>query len=335
MQHLPIPTPAEKELDKELNDIPEEPKSINDNQEEKEEEAVGNEVEPTDPAYDYLWKNQEAFVEANFAQNFGSKRKWNNVFWTVLFWINLIISAVLFFMGKPWASESYTKDDLSRNDMLIIGAVSIGVTVVIGFLTYIYVLFCPRVYIKSSMIVMLILLLGCMIPLAILTTPLILILTGVIFIAVFIYQCRVCSKLNFSADVLQSSAMIMKKYPAVFFFSIGQLIFQSALSYLFSCGAVLVYCRNISYWLYVYIILSYFWITQTTTYVTYTTIAGLTSAWYFLNGTDYMPQSIIGRAFLNSIGPSFGACALAGFLEGISNGFRWISKKGETLSCCS
>lgn len=302
----------------------------------KEDEPIPEDAQ-TDKELDHLWATKEAYEAQNFSNNFNSKRKWNDLFWNILFWINFIVSFVLFMLAKPWKTETYSikNSSITRKDMLIIGIISIGVAFVIALFTYLFILFAPRVYVKFSMFIMLIFLLGSVIPLAILYSPFIIILSGSIFLVVFIYTFKVCKALNFSADLLKSAAIIMRKFPSLFLFNLCMLIIQSGFTYLFQCGAVICYCRGISYWIYVYVIISYFWISQTVTYVTYTTCAGLTSAWYFLNGTEYMPKAPIIRSLFNACGPSFGACALAGFLEGIANAFRFIEDKGETNICFS
>ena len=301
-------------------------------QDEPEEEVL-----ETDPKYDYLWKEKAAFEVENFAKNYGAKRKWVDIFWCILFWLNFIASAVIFFLAKPWDTQAYETSDgtISRDDMLIIGAICVGISFVICALTYCFILVFPRAYVKLAFVVIFILLWGSVIPLAIIVSPYYLILSGVIFVFCFYIYCRLCYYLNFSADVLKSAVTIIRHHPSTLFFNLFMFLIQSALSYMFSSGVILVYVLGKSYWLYVYIIISYFWIMQTSNYVTYTTCAGVASTWYFLNGTEYMPKVPIFWAFLHAIGPNFGACALAGLCEGISNGFRWIKKKGETLSCCS
>ncbi|OHS96208.1 hypothetical protein TRFO_10155 [Tritrichomonas foetus] len=306
---------------------------LDQNEPEEEEEIPEN--EKNDPKYDHLWKDKEAFDVENFASNYGAKRKWVDIVWTVIFWINFIISAVLFFLAKPWENETYTVKGgtITRDDMLIIGAICIGVAFVICLLTYAFIMIAPRFYVKASFIIIFILLWGTVIPLCIVVSPFFIILSGVIFLFTFYIMCRICGSLDFSADVLKSAAVIIRHHPSTIIFNMFMFVIQSALSYLFSAGAVLVYCLDINYWIYVYIIISYFWIMQTCNYVTYTTCAGVASTWYFLNGTEYMPKTPIVYSFLHAIGPNFGACALAGLLEGITNGFRWIQRKGEKLSC--
>jgi hypothetical protein len=123
--------------------------------------------------------------------------------------------------------------------------------------------------------------------------------------------------MDFSADVLQSSRVILKKYPTITFFNTIIFVVQSGLSSLFTCGAVLVYCLEINYWIYVYVIFSYFWIQCTLTYVVSQTCAGVAVAWYFLNDTEYMPTHPIlfslGHTLTTGLTCGFGSCCFCCF----------------------
>lgn len=308
--------------------------NINDDFEELDMDALEDEDRPS-PEYDALWKNQAAFEVENFASNYGLKRKWTDIVWAVIYWINFIISVVLFFLSKPWAASSYSTKEgkLSRNDMVVIGCVSIGISFAFCFLTYMFVLIAPRIYVLGVFGLCVIAIWGFGIPIAIVASPYYLIVCVFSFIVcVFTVFCM-CGRLQFSADVMKSSALIIRRIPSTLLFNFCIYLVQAVISYLFSCGAVLVYCLDISYWLYVYIVISYFWIVQTINYVSYTTVAGVASTWYFLNETEYMPKTPLLTSLYNALGPSFGPCALAGFLEGISSAFNWIKDKGETLPC--
>lgn len=311
-----------------------------DNFEDDYEKVDLDEIEDEDrpsPEYDKLWKDQASFEVENFASNYGLKRKWTDVVWTVIFWINFIISVVLFFLSKPWESSSFEtkKGTLSKHDMVVIGAVSIGISFSFCFLTYMFVMIAPRIYVLGVFGLCVVAIFGFGIPIAIVASPYFLIVCGVSFIICFFTVLCMCGKLQFSADVMKSSALIIRRIPSTLLFNFLIYVVQAVVSYLFSCGAVLVYTLGISYWLYVYIVLSYFWITRTIEFVSYTTIAGVASTWYFLNDTEHMPKMPLLSSLYNALGPSFGPSALAGFLEGISSGFNWIKKKGEVLSFAS
>lgn len=303
-----------------------------------EEEITLDEIpqdQRTSPEYDKLWNEKASFEVENFANSYGLKRKWTDVAWSVLFCINLIITIVLFFLSKPWESETFSteKGDISSRDMVIIGLIAIGISFVFSFLTYMFITIAPRPYVLCSLLICIIVILAFGIPIAIIASYYYFI---IIFFSLFIClftSCCMVGKLHFSADVMKSSAAIIRHYPSVILFNLVIFIIQSVLSYLFSVGAIVVYCRSISYAIYIYIILSYFWIAQTINSVGYTTVAGLASTWYFLNGTEHMPTFPLCTSLFHALGPSFGPCALAGMLEGISAAFDWIASKGEKLPC--
>ena len=310
--------------------------NMEDDFEEVDMDALEDEDRPS-PEYDSLWKDQAAFEVENFASNYGLKRKWTDIVWTIIFWINFIISVALFFASKPWEAASFEtkKGILNRHDMIVIGAVAVGISFAFCFLTYMFILIAPRIYVLGVFGLCVVAIFGLGIPIAIVASPYFLIICGFCFIICFFTVLCMCGKLQFSADVMKSSALIIRKIPSTLLFNFCIYIVQALVSYLFSCGTVLVYTLGISYWLYVYIVLSYFWITRTIEFISYTTIAGVASTWYFLNDTEHMPKTPLLTSLYNALGPSFGPCALAGFLEGISSGLNWIKKKGETLPCMS
>jgi hypothetical protein len=217
--------------------------------------------------------------------------------------------------------------------MIFIGIIAIGVAAGAYILTYLFVWFCPRAFIRCSLILGMFFLMSAMIPLSILFTPLILIFTGLVFLIGLIFVLCICRKMEFSADVLQSACVILKKYPTIAFFNAFIFFIQSAASYLFSCGAILVFCLEVHYAVYVYVVFSYFWIQCTLTYVLYQTCAGVASSWYFLNETPFMPKHPILFSLKHTLTTGFGPVALAGLLEAINEAFEWLKEKGEQLTC--
>ncbi|OHS92764.1 hypothetical protein TRFO_12320 [Tritrichomonas foetus] len=334
---LPIPNKGESTQLSSVQSIPLEDPILDNEDIEFSEIDMDNipEEARTNPVYDHFWKDKEAFDVENFASSYGSKRKWTDLVWTIIFWINFAVTIVLFFLSKPWEANTFSTShgDISTRDMAIIGGVCIGIAFVICLFTYLFIMIAPRIYIIGSLGIIYIIMWGIVIPVAIFITPWFILVTGIIFVVIFLCSFLLCEKLMFSADVLKSSATVMKRIPSIFFFNLLMFLIQSGLYYLFSCGAVVVYARDISYWIYVYVIISYFWIMQTINYVSYTTVAGATSTWYFLNETEYMPKTPLLYSFAHAIGPSFGPCALAGFLEGTASAFEWIADKGESLPC--
>jgi hypothetical protein len=67
-------------------------------------------------------------------------------------------------------------------------------------------------------------------------------------------------------------------------------------------------------WLYFYFLFSYFWVTLTIQYVVYMAVSGVFATWYFLNETEYYPESPVAASFKRACTTSFGSAALGGFL---------------------
>lgn len=303
------------------------------------EKKVGDENAPgpydPDPELGYLWDSPGSFKEETFYKNFTQKRKWTDVVWTIIFWINLIVTIVLFVLMEPQKTVDFTGDaeGLSLETVLIVGAYSILIAFVMAYLTLLLVTFFPRAYIKFALVIGILLAIGFVVPIAIFVSLYFLIAIGVIFILLIFLAVKGCCRVNFSADVLHAGAHCMRTYPSTFFFNLLMFIIQSALEYMFSTGAILLWAKGYSYWIYVYVVISYYFITKTITYLSYNTLAGVAAAWYFLNDSEYSIEHPIGHSFANAIGPNFGPVALAGLMEGITEGFAFIKKTGETVTC--
>jgi hypothetical protein len=260
-----------------------------------------SEVSPSDPAYAKFWSSPESFSEAKFATNFTSPRGCVDVFWAIIFVLNAIASVVLFVLANPLDPASFAKRGISRADMLYIGLISVGFSAALTLLSSLMMYLCPRQFIKLALWIGFAACLAMAIVLAVFLTPLVLLSLVVLIPGAMFFWCCTCRRAEFSAQVLDSAAIILKSYPTVYAFNIGMYIFQAVLSYLFTCGTVLCYCLQRSPFLYVYIAFSYFWIEQTLSSFTYETCAGVALSWYFLNGTPFMPDHPLLLAFRQNV----------------------------------
>ena len=56
--------------------------------------------------YDDIWKNPESFQPENFSAHLHRTHKCQDLIWAILFWINFLVSFILFLMSKPWSSSA-------------------------------------------------------------------------------------------------------------------------------------------------------------------------------------------------------------------------------------
>ena len=290
----------------------------------------------TSPEFAYLWDDPAAFKEETFYKNFTASRKWTDIQWTIIFWINFIITVVLFILADPSSTDNFQGDasNLSMTTVATVGLVSIAIAFVIVFLTSCAIWFCPRAYVRYAAIANIIITAATLIPAAWISSPYFLIFGGLILLYVVVTAVFKCKKIAFSACVMNASALILREYPTIFVFNLIMFVVQSAINYVFSTGALLAWADGYSYGLYVYIVFSYYFITGTLSYVTYNICAGVAASWYFLHGSEYeIPHPIL-YSTKNAIGPNFGPCSLAGILESVSKVFEFLEEQGKASPCC-
>jgi hypothetical protein len=312
---------------------------------EEEESGFGNTNEccsfmRTSPEYDHLWNHKNSFKEEVFHKNFTAPRKWIDSFYGVIYWINLIITVVLFFLAKsPTKDPIEGNNSMSKDDIVFVGVISIIISLVIVILNILFVRFYPEKYVRFAAIINLVLCVLFIIPVSAYISLYFIIFAAVVAVTILLQSIFKCRQLKFTACVMKSSTVILKKYPSLIVFNLVMFLIQSLFSYLFSTGAIMIWANKYSPGLYVYLVFSYYFITRTLSYFTYSVCAGVATAWYFLNGSEYEIKQPFLRAFKNSIGPNFGTCALAGFIESITKVIEFLNEQknlspSNIVKCC-
>lgn len=224
------------------------------------------------------------------------------------------------------------KGDLDSNDLLKTLGFGFLIAVALNIFHYCFCTFAPVAYIHVGLIVNIIVsILLCILP--VLTGNYWFILYPVINVlfSICIYCC--CRKyIKLSAEILRVTCKILCRYPSYFFLVFLESIWESVICVAFTLAFYFVSAANITYFIYIYLVFSYFWITITFGYVTYMIGAGLGSSWYFLNNTEYFPSSPVWESFKRSMTTSFGSASLAGFLLAVVNTLRAIIQSGDTSS---
>jgi hypothetical protein len=113
---------------------------------------------------------------------------------------------------------------------------------------------------------------------------------------------------------MKQATILIRQYPSILFFCIFQSLLQIGIGILFFAIFLAITLLEWSPWIYLYVLLSYIWVTLTFGYVTYLTIAGLAASWYFLNDTPQFPQHPVLTSLKRAYTTSFGSACLSGFL---------------------
>lgn len=273
-------------------------------------------------AYSQYWSAPDAFEPQTFSKNSHAKAKCNDIFWVIFFLINFCATVGLCaFLGlqikdlpPPETPDTGDIRSLPTSTILKISGIALGVAILANVLHYCYACFASLIYIKWGMFI------GTVLSIAFVILP---ILQGVYPVIIFpiftiimslIFYCVSRKYFELSAAVLKKTTQIICQYPSIIVLMILETIVQVALSAGFVFMAYAIECLNWSSFIYIYLLLSYFWITLTVGYVVYMTCCGLGATCYFLTGTEYFPKHPVWESFKRASTTSLGSAALAGFL---------------------
>lgn len=290
--------------------------------------------------YSQYWDGPQAFEPQTFAANSEEpKKKYNDVGWIIAFWLNFLVTIGIFvwLVYEGWDFVVQTADGTTSINWKFIGkagGLGLAIALVVNILHFVYAAACPLFYIKFGLVVGLIvsIVIGviaiwqCSIWFIIFP-----ILTLIFTILFYIMMCR---HIKFSAAVFKMTTKIITEHFSIVFFSLFEALIEIIISIIFSLIFVLVEECNKSYWLYLYVLLSYLWINLTFGYVGYMTGAGLTASWYFLTGTEYFPEHPVWDSFRRAMSTSFGSASVAGFLLAIVRFFRALIDSIDSRDSC-
>lgn len=274
---------------------------------------------PPDPKYDELWGSPRSFTEEKFANHFVVKRKWVQIVFSIIFYINLIISVVLFCFTDPAARKDpfkYKGKEIPREHLYLIGLYSVGTSVGVIVILLLMLFLMPGFFIIGTF-GFAVLVWACVLVLMILGGNIwsqILFSVMVVF-SPALFLLKVCRRIAFSTCVLKSAILVARKYPSTFFFTFIMIILQTAVNYMYNVGVTAAFYHGVSPWVYVYVIWSYFFITASLRNFSYCVVAGVASCWYFLNGSEWMPPAPLLASMRHMLGPTFGPVCLGGLIQ--------------------
>lgn len=299
---------------------------------------------PCDPSpYSQYWATPNSFQPQTFSQNTKTQKKWNDLFWAIFFWVNLLLTiAIAAFAGykaydkmqKQSNQKSGLADSKSDLNMQIVGrdiAIAFGIGFAFTCIHFTYAAFAPLCYIKFSLV------LATIFSIIIAAVPFFLtgywyffLYAAVMALLALLMYCIMRPYIPFSAAVLKQTCWIIRKYPSIIAICALQIFIGLILNVLFAILALTVYYNEWSYAIYIYVVFSYYWVTLTFGYVTYMTGAGLAASWYFLFNTEYFPKNPTWESFKRATTTSFGSAALAGFLLAVIETLKEIIRSTDS-----
>lgn len=154
--------------------------------------------------------------------------------------------------------------------------------------------------------------------------------------ALFFYFWR--HRIPFATAILTTVARILESYPAPTYYAYGSLLIQSLWVMLWIPTIVLIqrYESNSAAILSVFLIFSFYWVSQVIKNVVHVTASGLVATWYFLSGLG-MPANPTSTAFKRATTSSFGSICLGSLLVAILKTLRQLvnsSRRGNNWLAC-
>lgn len=287
--------------------------------------------------YEY-WNGAQAWQPKTFSENTKKEKKWNDLVWAIIFYVQFGASIVLtiaaivgaknrFNSNNPsGARKAHSTDADTTYEILKMGAgIGFGIGIVINILHTLYALFAPRFYIKFGFWIPALICCVVCIPIAVkFKFWYILIIPVIVVLLVLCCYCCLRRYIPFSTAVFKKTVQLMIKYPSLIGFTLLELVIDIVINIIFSIQVIAVYLAEWSRYILIWSVLSFFWTNLTVYYVDFMTGAGLASSWYFLNDTDYFPQFPVWESFKRAMTTSFGSASEAGFLLAVIKTLNWI-----------
>ena len=304
-------------------------------------------VQSDNSQYSHYWNTPQSFEPQTFSQNTHTERKCHDMVWAVLFWINLIVTIGLTvgaFLTKtpehpapepaPYANNgtrttlSYEEEEnLTSSDVYRDIGISLAAGLVINVAHFCYASFAPYAYIRFGLFIgVVISVIMSLVACFTVRSFLFLIYPGFFVLIALLMYCVMRDYIPVSAAVLKQTCKLIRSYPSIIFLCLFQGILDVAVNIMYGVLLFLIYQKEWTYFLYIYVILSYYWVIMTFGYVTYMTGAGLGASWYFLNNTVYFPSSPVWQSFKRAMTTSFGSASLAGFLLAAIEVFKYLAR---------
>ncbi|EGG14989.1 hypothetical protein DFA_09809 [Cavenderia fasciculata] len=273
----------------------------------------------------------QTYVYNETCEKFPDGPKYQDILYTVLFVIHLLALVLVYFvsLSRPVINESFVGGDSQNYPLLAFVGISALISVIYLF-GWLHIARRHAVgLIKATFIINIIItIILCIVAFV----------TGnwfmgalLIFVALicFIFFISLIKRIDFTAALLTSSIELLDRFPACYRVGFASLVVNfiwlilwglavTRMSYTFTDTSF-----NI---LFVFMVFSFYWVTNVIKNVVHCTISGLFASWYFLDGSVGMPPSPTAKSFKRAITTSFGSICFGSLLLAIVSTLRYIAQ---------
>lgn len=292
--------------------------------------------------YSQFWDSPDSFQPNKFSQNEKVVTRCNDLAMAIIFIVVFLLTIAMFaytWTRMPPEDQYYIPDysvvnSINKKLMWKCIGLSVAISLVFNIVHDIYCFCVPVIYIKAGMW------LGIIFAILSIIAPLYygyyvsVIFPIIMLIFSIFFYCISRKYFEMSGAILKETCKLLLKYPSIFVVEFFEVLFMIALQVMFSLFIFATEISGISKVMYVFIILTYFWITITFSYIIYMSISGVASSWYFLYNTEYMPKFPILGSLKRAFTTSLGSAAFAGLLLAIVEFLEFLISEGSVGGGC-
>jgi len=148
-----------------------------------------------------------------------------------------------------------------------------------------------------------------------------LVICAFLFLFSIFYFFVIRTRIPFAVEMLRAVSSVVQRFPATqvlaFVATIVHFVFTCFYAYT-ALVAPRIQIDVIRYFSYIYLLFSFFWVSEVIKNVVHVTVSGVIATWYFLTGTpNGIPENPTLGAFKRSITTSFGSICIGSLLVAI------------------
>lgn len=134
------------------------------------------------------------------------------------------------------------------------------------------------------------------------------------------------SRIPFAVEMLKTVSVLVQNYPGTTTVAFASLILQFGWFVFWSVAIFLVqqYTPVLAYVLSIYLLFSFYWVSQVIKNVVHVTAAGVFASWYFLHGTVGVPPNPTLGSFKRATTTSFGSICFGSLIVALLRTLRMI-----------
>ncbi|KAH0787050.1 XYPPX repeat family protein [Histomonas meleagridis] len=294
--------------------------------------------------FSHYWDDHDCFTPKGFSENTKKEHKCYDIVHLIIFLLNVAATLAIFIWLMATKPERNDKHEYFNSILYKCYGCSIAISIGINMIYFLLIFGAPFVYVKLPMLTSLIFTFAASAyGLFNFGNDAIFYYIGLFFALFFgiLYTMNLFSSFQFTTDVLIQVREIILYNKTILIYTFIELIISIIFSFIFCMIIFLIQYNNVNQLLYIYVAISFYWISYSLGYISSTTTTAHVSSWYFLKDTEYyekFPTTSFKRAFTNMLGDE-SLCAVFMPIVQTLQKFWYANQftqccKNHTQECC-